>query len=228
MTERSTILAAAALVVTLGAAWACGSDDSAAPDGSASGSGSGSSSGGLSGGFERRIERGLQRRIERRVQRRLERLEQRRRRGERSGAPAGPSVLQVGHDVQHRMTYTQPAFKQSAVSTMAPVTTFNTNATFPANGNTTGQGLPSVLYLENGLPAAGCPSGVTGCTATSRAAGAGIFLAFAGLGASPNVFAFDETTGLPVWTAHVTNGGSGGGDGIRGTPAIDLTSLKSP
>jgi hypothetical protein len=29
-----------------------------------------------------------------------------------------------------------------------------------------------------------------------------------------------------VWTAHITNGGSGGGDGIRGTPVIDPTSRR--
>jgi hypothetical protein len=36
------------------------------------------------------------------------------------------------------------------------------------------------------------------------------------------VVAFDETTGLPVWTAHVTTGG----DGIRGTPVIDAASRR--
>jgi len=63
---------------------------------------------------------------------------------------------------------------------------------------------------------------VTGCTATTRAAGAGVFVAFAALGSNPNIFAFDETTGLPVWTGHV----GAGGDGIRGTPAIDGTSRR--
>ena len=104
------------------------------------------------------------------------------------------------------------------VTTMAPDTTFNTNATFPANGNTQNQGTASVLYLEDGPAAAGCPAGATGCTATARAAGAGLFFAFPALGSNPNVVAFDETTGLTVWTAHVTDRR---GDGIRGTPVID-------
>src|SRR5689334_18427724 len=62
--------------------------------------------------------------------------------------------------------------------------------------------------------------------ANMRAANDGLFFAFPALGANPNVVAFDETTGLPVWTAHITNGGSGGGDGIRGTPVIDPTSRR--
>jgi hypothetical protein len=105
---------------------------------------------------------------------------------------------------------------------MAPDTTFNTNATFPANGNTQNQGTASVLYLEEGPTQAGCPTGATGCTATTRAAGAGLFFAFPALGSTPNIVAFDETTGLTVWTAHVTTGG----DGIRGTPVIDPASRQ--
>jgi hypothetical protein len=105
---------------------------------------------------------------------------------------------------------------------MAPDTTFDTNATFPANGSLTNQGTPSVLYLEDGPAAAGCPAAATGCKASSRTAGAGIFFAFAALKSSPNVFAFDETTGLPVWTATVTTGG----DGIRGTPVVDTTTRR--
>jgi hypothetical protein len=105
---------------------------------------------------------------------------------------------------------------------MAPDTTFNTNATFPANGNTQNQGMASVLYLENGPAQAGCPAGATGCTATARAASDGLFFAFPALGANPNVVAFDETTGLPVWTARVKTGG----DGIRGTPVIDPDSRR--
>lgn len=101
---------------------------------------------------------------------------------------------------------------------MAPDTTFNTNATFSATGNTQNQGTASVLYLQDGPAAAGCPAGTTpACTATARTAGAGLFFAFPALGSNPNVVAFDETSGLPVWTAHVTTGG----DGIRGTPVID-------
>jgi hypothetical protein len=79
-----------------------------------------------------------------------------------------------------------------------------------------------VLYLQEGPAHAGCPMGATGCTATARAANAGLFFAFPALGSNPNVVAFDETTGLPVWTAHVMTGG----DGVRGTPVIDATSRQ--
>lgn len=214
--KGSSAVCAVGLAITLATApWACGSSsskDSASPDAAASNN---SSSGGSSSGSSGGVTDG----------------------SSSSGAPVeagtylpptdvGASVLQVGHDVYHRMTYTQPTFTHAAVTTMAPDATFNANATYPGNGSTTGQGVPSVLYLENGPTQAGCPAGVSGCTATGRAAGAGVFLAFAALGASPNVFAFDESTGLPAWTAHVTNKGGGGGDGIRGTPAIDPTSRR--
>jgi hypothetical protein len=136
---------------------------------------------------------------------------------------AGPgAVTQVGGDIYHRATYTAPALTRTAVTTMAADTMFNMNATYPAAGNSQNQGIPSVLYVANGPAGAGCPAGVTGCTATTRAAGAGVFVAFAALGSNPNIFAFDETTGLPVWTGHV----GAGGDGIRGTPAIDGTSRR--
>jgi hypothetical protein len=79
-----------------------------------------------------------------------------------------------------------------------------------------------VLYLENGPTQAGCPTGATGCTAATRAAGTGVFFAFPALGANPNVVALDETTGLTVWTAHVATGG----DGIRGTPVVDPDSRR--
>jgi hypothetical protein len=131
-------------------------------------------------------------------------------------------VLQRGNDIYRRATFVQPGLSVSAVAGMAPDTTFNTNATFPAAGNTQNQGTASVLYVENGPAQAGCPTGATGCTATARAASDGVFLAFAALGGNPNVVAFDETTGLPVWTAHVT----AGGDGIRGTPVIDPDSRR--
>jgi hypothetical protein len=132
------------------------------------------------------------------------------------------SVLQRGNDVYRRATYVQPGLAASAVTAMAPDTMFNTNATFPANGNTQNQGTASVLYVEKGPAQAGCPTAATGCTATARAANDGLFFAFPALGANPNVVAFDETTGLPVWTAHVTTGG----DGIRGTPVIDPDSRR--
>jgi hypothetical protein len=144
-----------------------------------------------------------------------------------SGSPgngtAGPgAVTQVGGDVYHRGTYTAAGLSRTAVTTMAADTTFNMNATHPAAGNSQNQGVPSVLYVANGPAGAGCPAGVTGCTATTRAAGAGVFVAFGALGSTPNVFAYDETSGLTVWTAHV----AAGGDGIRGTPAIDGTSRR--
>jgi hypothetical protein len=136
-----------------------------------------------------------------------------------SGAFTGgaQSVLNVGGDLYHRATYMEPNLTATAVSTMAPDATFNMNATFPANGNTQNEGTPSVLYLEQGPAMAGCPTGATGCMAMARTAGAGVFFAFAAHNSTPNAFAFDETTGLPVWTSHVTPGG----DGIRGTPVVD-------
>ena len=132
------------------------------------------------------------------------------------------NVLMRGHDIYRRATYVQPGLTSTAVATMAPDTTFNGNATFPANGNTQQQGTASVLYLEMGPAVAGCPTTATGCTATARAANDGLFFAFPALGSNPNVVAFDETTGLPVWTAHVKSGG----DGIRGTPVIDEDSRR--
>ncbi|MEO6952914.1 MAG: hypothetical protein ABI321_14000 [Polyangia bacterium] len=132
------------------------------------------------------------------------------------------SVLQRGNDLYRHGTYAQPTLTKAAALTMAADTTFNTNATFPANGNTMGQGMASVLYVEKGPASAGCPTGVSGCTATARAANDGMFLAFPPLGSNPNIIAFDETTGLTTWSAHVTSGN----DGIRGTPAIDPVSRR--
>jgi hypothetical protein len=105
---------------------------------------------------------------------------------------------------------------------MKPDTTFDGNATFPMNGTTQNQGTASVLYLEQGPAQAGCPAGATGCKATARAANAGLFFAFPALKATPNVVAFDEPTGMAVWTASVMTGG----DGIRGTPVIDPASRR--
>ena len=139
-----------------------------------------------------------------------------------TGTAGAQSVLQRGNDIYRRATFVQPALTASAVTAMAPDTTFNTNATFPTNGTTQNQGTASVLYLENGPAQAGCPAAAAGCTATARAANGGLFFAFPALGANPNVVAFDETTGLPVWTAHITTGG----DGIRGTPVIDPDSRR--
>ena len=143
-----------------------------------------------------------------------------------SGGDAGTggpqSVLQRGGDVFRRATFTEPGLTASSVATMKADTTFDLNATFPMNGKAQNQGTASVLYLEDGPAEAGCPAGATGCTATARAASAGLFFAFPALGSNPNVVAFDETTGLPVWTAHVTTGS----DGIRGTPVVDPASRR--
>jgi len=139
------------------------------------------------------------------------------------GGTGGPqSVLQRGNDLFRRATYTEPGLAKNVVTMMAPDTTFNTNATFSGTGNTQNQGTASVLYLEDGPAAAGCPAGATGCKATARTAGMGLFFAFPALKSNPNVVAFDETTGLAVWTANVMTGG----DGIRGTPVIDPASRR--
>jgi hypothetical protein len=143
--------------------------------------------------------------------------------GSGSGGTGGSqSVLQRGNDLYRSATFVEPGLTASAAATMAPDTTFNSNATFPMSRQAENQGTASVLYLEDGPAQGGCPSGATGCMATSRAAGAGLFFAFPATTANPNILAFDETTGQPVWTAHVTSGG----DGIRGTPVIDHASRQ--
>ncbi len=144
------------------------------------------------------------------------------------GSDAGPaaggslSVLQRGNDIFRRATFTAAGLTTAAAPTMAPDTAFIGNATFPAAGNMQNQGIASVLYLEDGPAAGGCPTGATGCKATARAANAGLFFAFPALGSNPNVVAFDETPGLTVWTQHLATGG----DGVRGTPVIDATSRR--
>jgi hypothetical protein len=142
--------------------------------------------------------------------------------GAGSDAGTSESVLQRGKDLFRSATYVEPGLSKAAAPMMAPDTAFDANATFPNMGSAQNQGIASVLYLENGPVAAGCPTGATGCTATTRAAGAGLFFAFPALGSNPNVVAFDETTGKTVWTAHVTVGN----DGIRGTPVIDPASRR--
>jgi hypothetical protein len=111
-------------------------------------------------------------------------------------------------------TYTEPALTKAAAATMMPDATFNANAKF--GGGTQS----SVLYIENGPTAAGCPAAAMSCKATTRAAGAGLFFL-----ASQNngVYAFDETSGQIVWNTPLN---SNGGDGIRGTPVIDGASRK--
>jgi hypothetical protein len=131
---------------------------------------------------------------------------------------AGPSsVLQRGNDLYRRATFVEPGLTATAAKTMAPDTTFDTNATFSTMGASQNQGTASVLYIENGPATAGCPAGATGCTATTRTASAGLFFAFPALGANPNVVAFDEKSGQPVWAVQLATGL----DGIRGTPVID-------
>jgi hypothetical protein len=132
-------------------------------------------------------------------------------------AGSSQSVLQRGNDLFRRATFVEPGLVKSSVAMMAPDATFNGNATFPAKGNAQNQGTGSVLYLEEGPTAAGCPMGANGCKATTRPAGGGLFFAFPASGSDPNVAAFDETSGQAVWTLHVTTGS----DGIRGTPVID-------
>ncbi len=137
-------------------------------------------------------------------------------------APGSASVLQRGNDLYRRATYVEPGLSRSTAPMMAPDATFDANATFMMAGSAQNQGSASVLYLDEGPTAAGCPAGAAGCMATTRAAGAGLFFAFPAFDTNPNVVAFDETSGLPVWTAHVTVGG----DGIRGTPVIDPVSRR--
>jgi len=141
-----------------------------------------------------------------------------------SGATAGSqSVLQRGNDIFRRATFTEPGLTAAMVPMMRPDTTFDSNATFPMNGNAQNQGTASVLYLEDGPAQTGCPAGAAGCKATGRAANAGLFFGFAATDtANPNVVAFDETTGLAVWTAHL----AATGDAIRGTPVIDPASRR--
>src|SRR5271166_2405323 len=111
-----------------------------------------------------------------------------------NGGTGSASVLQRGNDLYRRGTFTEPGLTKAMVPMMAPDTTFNGNATFQSMGNAQNQGAASVLYLDEGPAAAGCPTGATGCLATGRAAGAGLFFAFPPFAANPNVLAFDETS----------------------------------
>ena len=146
--------------------------------------------------------------------------------GSGSGGDAGTggaqSVLQRGNDVFRRATFTEPGLAASIVPMMKADATFDANATFSMQGQAQNQGTASVLYLEQGPSQAGCPTGATGCKATVRAANAGLFFAFPPLKSNPNIVAFDETSGMPVWTADVMTGN----DGIRGTPVIDPISRR--
>jgi outer membrane protein assembly factor BamB len=120
-------------------------------------------------------------------------------------------VLQRGNDLFRRSTYIQPALTVAAAKTMVPDPNFN--AKF--NG-----GMPtSVLFLENGPAAAGCPAAAKGCMATTRPAGGGLFFAATG---GNDVYALDETTGAIVWHTNILPTGSR--DGVRGTPIVDTVS----
>ncbi len=144
--------------------------------------------------------------------------------GSEGGAGTGgpQSVLQRGNDVFRRATFTEPGLTASVVPMMKADAMFDGNATFAMAGKAQNQGTASVLYLEQGPAQVGCPAGVTGCKATARAANAGLFFAFPAVKSNPNIIAFDETTGMPVWTAAVMTGN----DGIRGTPVIDLATRR--
>ena len=127
-----------------------------------------------------------------------------------SGGPGGPnSVLQRGNDLMRRETFLQPALTKEVAATMTMDAAFTAAATFG------GKLAASVLYLENGSPAAGCPAAAAGCKATTRAAGNGIFFAAT---SGNTVYALDETSGAIVWSRALVGAG---GDGIRGTPVVD-------
>jgi hypothetical protein len=110
-----------------------------------------------------------------------------------------------------RENFVEPLLTKQAAGTLALDTNFK--ATF--NGGMRA----SVLYLQNGPAAAGCPttgSAATTCKATTRTAGNGLFFAATG---GNVVYALDETSGAIVWQTNINP--AGGGDGVRGTPVVD-------
>lgn len=130
--------------------------------------------------------------------------------GGSSGASPPGTGGSAQNDLYRQGTFVAPTFTQAGAKTMAPDTTFNTNATF--NGGVQA----SVVYIESGPTAAGCPTtgaAATTCKATARTAGAGLYFA----SASNDIYAIDQTTGMTVWHVSIP----GGGDGIRGTPVVD-------
>jgi hypothetical protein len=139
-----------------------------------------------------------------------------------SSSPPSPSVLQRGNDLLRHSNYTEPGLTKSAVPMMQLDATFTSNATFATSGSQQNAGTSSVLYLAEGPSAAGCPTGATGCKASARPAGNGLFFAFPASKSTPNVVAFDETTGQAVWTATLMTGN----DGIRGTAVIDPSTRR--
>ncbi len=135
------------------------------------------------------------------------------------GGSSGTSTAPPGsggskqNDLYRQGTFVSPALTQMAAKTMAPDTTFNTNATF--NGGVQA----SVVYIASGPAMAGCPTtgaAATTCKATTRAAGSGLFFG----STSNDIYAMDATSGMLVWHVNI----AGGGDGMRGTPVIDPTS----
>jgi hypothetical protein len=127
-----------------------------------------------------------------------------------SGVTTGSnSVLQRGNDLMRRETFLQPTLTKTVAATMTMDNTFTAAAKF--NGGMAA----SVLYFEDGPPGAGCPAAASGCKATTRAAGNGIFLAAT---SGNTVYALDETSGAIVWSKALVGTG---GDGIRGTPVVD-------
>src|SRR5204863_117550 len=118
-------------------------------------------------------------------------------------------------------TYTAPDLTMAAAKTMAPDPTFDQSATFAGNGSTENQGTASVLYLQEGPTAAGCPTNAAGCKASARAAGSGVFFAFPATAARIAVGSSQSTSpihrGSPVGRRGVRARGSGGREGSRPT-----------
>ncbi len=139
-----------------------------------------------------------------------------------SGSPVGGSGTSTAppgtggskqNDLYRQGTFVEPALTTAAAKTMAPDTTFNTNAKF--NGGVQA----SVVYIASGPATAGCPTtgaAATTCKATTRTAGAGLYFA----STSNDIYAMDETSGMLVWHVSI----AGAGDGMRGTPVIDPAS----
>jgi hypothetical protein len=121
-----------------------------------------------------------------------------------AGVPAtGASVLQFHNHVIRDGLYVDPAITAATAATMHRDTTFD--------GTIVGNVYAQPLYVQNG------PSGKGAIYAVTE---------------GDNVYALDETTGLPVWQKPMgtpaTQTGAGCGNispiGITGTPAIDLVS----
>ncbi len=113
------------------------------------------------------------------------------------------SVLQFHHDINRDGFYLEPALTAATAATVHRDTTFD--------GTISGNVYAQPLYVANGPAGKGAIYAVT---------------------ENDNVYALDETTGLPVWQKNMgtpaTQSGAGCGNispiGITGTPAIDLAS----